>query len=55
MVWYADPETAECDEYHHLEVHADGIGKVLSVVWKDGELMEVVTFKRGPWEDYFVS
>jgi len=27
-----DPETSECDEFHHLDVWADQ-GKVLSVVW----------------------
>src|SRR5262249_47740242 len=31
-IWYAHPETSECDEFHHLEVWAEQ-GKVLSVVW----------------------
>jgi hypothetical protein len=35
-IWYADPKTSECDEYHHLDVH-DSEGKVLSVVWLSGE------------------
>lgn len=54
-VFYADPETAECDEYYHLDVHADGRGKVFSVVWLGNGMPEVVTFRRGSWEEYFVS
>jgi hypothetical protein len=53
-VWYSDPETSETDEYHHLDVHAER-AKVLSVAWKDGEPPEIVTFKRGNWESYFVA
>ncbi len=54
-VWYTDPEMAESDEYYHLDVHADGCGKVLNVRWQDKEAPEVVTFKRGTWEEYFMS
>lgn len=54
-VWYTDPATAEFDEYYHLDIHADGCGKVLNVIWKDNEAPEVITFKRGTWEEYFVS
>jgi hypothetical protein len=53
-VFYADPETSERDEYHHLDIRTDRT-KVLSVAWKDGEADEVVTFKRGAWEQYFLS
>ena len=53
-VWYADPETSETDEYHHLDVRTGGT-KVLSVAWKDGEAHQVVTFKRGAWEQYLRS
>lgn len=55
LIWYTDPETAICDEYYHLDVYADGRGKVLNVRWKNNEAPEVVTFKRGTWEDYFLS
>jgi hypothetical protein len=54
-VWYTDPETAECDEYHHLDVHAENCGKVSNVRWKDNQAPEVVTFKRGSWEEYSLS
>lgn len=53
-IWYADPETSECDEYHHLDVHAGG-AKVLSVAWREGAVPEIVSFRRGTWEQYPVS
>jgi hypothetical protein len=54
-IWYADPETSECDEFHHLDVW-DNERKVLSVVWLPlMEHPEVVSFKRGHWEAYFLS
>jgi hypothetical protein len=53
-IWYADPATSECDRFHHLDVWAD-LGKVLSVVWLPDQSPEVVSFKRGPWETYFVA
>jgi hypothetical protein len=53
-VWYADPETAECDEFHHLDVHTEA-GKVLSVRWLVGGSPEVITFRRGAWESYFLA
>jgi hypothetical protein len=49
LVWYADPETSECDQYHHLDVWDSG-RKVLSVVWLTSEPPKVVSFKRGSWE-----
>src|SRR5215471_10805273 len=52
-IWYADPESSECDEYHHLDIWADR--KVLSVVWLTGQPPEVVSFKRGSWEHYFLA
>jgi hypothetical protein len=54
-VWYTDPETSICDEYHHLDVYADGRGKVLNIRWIANQPADVVTFKRGPWEEYFLS
>jgi hypothetical protein len=53
-IWYADPETSERDEYHHLDVHAGG-QKVLSVVWLERRDPEITGFKRGAWEQYLVS
>lgn len=49
-VFYADPKTSKTDEYHHLDVRAGGL-KVLSVVWLEDEPPEIVTFKRGDWEE----
>jgi hypothetical protein len=54
-VWYTDPETAESDEYYHLDVYANGCGKVLNVIWKDNDEPEEINFNRGTWEDYFLS
>lgn len=54
-VWYTDPETAISDHYYHLDVYADGRGKVLNMIWQDDQAAEVVTFRRGPWEEYFLS
>jgi hypothetical protein len=53
-VWYTDPETSECDEYHHLDVW-DSERKVLSVVWLSGAPPQVVSFKRGNWETLFFA
>ena len=53
-IWYADPDTSECDEFHHLDVWADQ-GKVLSVAWLPNAAPKVVTFKRGSWERYFLA
>lgn len=52
---YYDPESADCDEFYHLDVHANGSGKVFSVRWRGEDAPEVVTFKRGPWETFFLS
>ncbi len=53
-VFYADPKTSECDEYHHLDVRADRT-KVRSVAWLENQPPEIVTFKPGTWEQYFLS
>ena len=53
-IWYAHPETSECDEFHHLEVWAEQ-GKVLSVVWLPDQSPEIVSFRRGPWEACFLT
>lgn len=53
-IWYVDPDTSECDQFHHLDVWADR-AKVLSVAWLPNTAPEVVTFKRGAWEPYFVA
>jgi hypothetical protein len=53
-VFYCDPETAECDEYYHLDIRTDR-AKVFTIRWLAGGPLEVMTFKRGPWEEYFVS
>jgi hypothetical protein len=39
-----DPETSECDEFHHLDVWADQ-GKVLSVVWLPDQSAEIVSIQ----------
>lgn len=53
---YADPQNAHWDEFHHLSVYAVDSGKVFSVVWKsEGPGNKIVTFKRGAWEEYFLS
>jgi hypothetical protein len=53
-IWYADPKTSECDEFHHLDIRTTA-GKVLSIRWLIDEPAEVITFKRGPWESYFLA
>ena len=53
-IWYTDPETSECDEFYHLDVW-DSERKVLSVVWLANEPSEIVTFKQGSWETFFVA
>ena len=56
IIVYADPKIAQWDEFHHLSVYAENRGKVFSVVWKsEGPENKIVTFKRGAWEEYFVS
>lgn len=54
QIWYADPATSECDEFHHLDVRVER-RKVLSVVWLPNQSPEVVSFKRGSWEGYFLA
>ena len=53
-IWYADPATSDCDEFHHLDVW-NNEHKVLSVVWLPDQSPEVVSFKRGNWERYFLA
>jgi hypothetical protein len=53
-IWYADPATSECDQFYHLDVW-NTEHKVLSVVWLPDQSPEVVNFKRGPWEHYFLA
>lgn len=53
-IWYTDPQTSECDDFYHLDVW-DTERKVLSVAWLANEPSEIVTFKRGSWEDYFYA
>jgi hypothetical protein len=52
-ILYADPKTSKTDEYHHLDVSTGGL-KVLSVVWLESEPPEIVTFKRGDWEEWLI-
>lgn len=55
-IFYVDPENVEnCDKYHHLDIYADGRGKVFSARWEPNTAPEVITFKRGPWEEFFLS
>jgi hypothetical protein len=53
-VWYAEPETSATDDYYHLDVRAER-AKVLSVIWKDNGPPLIVTFRRGAWEQLFLS
>jgi hypothetical protein len=56
IIVYADAKIAQWDEFHHLSVYAEDRGKVFSVVWKsESPDNAIVTFKRGAWEEYFVS
>jgi len=41
-------------QVHHLDVWTNE-DKVLSVVWLPNQLPEVVNFKRGSWEQYFLA
>jgi hypothetical protein len=51
-----DPGTIGYDfHYHHLDIYADECGKVFSARWKNDAALEVITFKRGPWEQVFLS
>jgi hypothetical protein len=62
-IFYTDPETTPITSpYHHLDVYADGRGreegrrvKVFSVAWIPDAALEVITFKRGLWEQVFLS
>lgn len=53
-IWYSDPETADTDECHHFYIRSGG-RKVFSAVWGAGESAQIVTFRRGPWEEYFLA
>jgi hypothetical protein len=54
-IFYADPESSQCDELYHLDVHAEGSGKVFDIAWKTNALPLVITFKRGAWEGFYLS
>jgi hypothetical protein len=56
-IFYVDPENVEVggDKFHHLDIYADGCGKVFSARWETDAIPEIVTFKRGPWEALFRS
>jgi hypothetical protein len=54
-IFYADIETAECDDHHHLTISAVGFGKPFTCAWKPEGELDVRTFNRGPWEELFFS
>lgn len=54
-IFFVDPEDVEVTDFFHLDVHADGMGKVLNVTWLPNCVPEVVSFKRGAWENLFTS
>jgi hypothetical protein len=57
-----DPATVSHSGYHYLDIYAAGRGtqearreKVFSVRWIFEADLEVITFKRGEWEQVFSS
>src|SRR5208283_295836 len=54
-VFCSDPRKVIGGEFHHLDIRTPcPVVKVFSVRWIDREAPEIVTFKRGAWEEYFL-
>jgi hypothetical protein len=41
----------ELDKQYGLDIWVCGEGKVANLIWNRNELVEIVYFKRGSWED----
>jgi hypothetical protein len=57
-VFYSDPSETLTDEYHHLDIHVFSnhrTVKVFSARWIQPGEPDVITFKRGEWEERLLS